>query len=137
MLSLVPRRPPAGRRFCLVLVKPTHYCDDGYPIQWIRSAVPSNSLACVYAIARKCADESILGEDVEFDIHAVDESNTTVDPVHYARMITAAGNGMVMLIGVQSNQMPRALDIARPLRAQGIAVSIGGFHVSGVISMID
>jgi radical SAM family protein len=137
MLSRIPRRPPAGRRFCLVLVKPTHYCDDGYPIQWIRSAVPSNSLACVYAIATKCADDRILGDDVEFDIHAVDESNTTVDPTHYARMIKAAGNGMVMLIGVQSNQMPRALDIARPLRAQGIAVSIGGFHVSGVISMID
>src|SRR5262245_31267179 len=136
MFSMGSRRDGAGRRFCLVLVKPTHYCDDGYPIQWIRSAVPSNSLACVYAIAKKCADDRILGDDVEFDIHAVDESNTTVDPARYARMIKAAGNGMVMLIGVQSNQMPRALDIARPLRAQGIAVSIGGFHVSGVISMI-
>ena len=42
---------------------------------------------------------------------------------------------MVMLTGVQSNQFPRALDIARPLRARGIQVGIGGFHVSGVISM--
>src|SRR5690606_9020773 len=45
--------------------------------------------------------------------------------------------GMVMLVGVQSNQFPRALDIARPLRARGIQVGIGGFHVSGVISMLD
>jgi radical SAM superfamily enzyme YgiQ (UPF0313 family) len=44
---------------------------------------------------------------------------------------------MVMLIGVQSNQMPRALEIARPLRAAGIQVGIGGFHVSGVIAMIN
>ena len=44
---------------------------------------------------------------------------------------------MVMLIGVQSNQTPRALDIARPLRGGGIQVAIGGFHMSGVISMID
>ncbi len=36
------------RRFSLVLVKPTHYCDDGYPIRWFRSAIPSNSLACIY-----------------------------------------------------------------------------------------
>jgi hypothetical protein len=43
---------------------------------------------------------------------------------------------MVMLVGVQSNQTPRALDIARPLRAAGIQVAIGGFHMSGVISMI-
>ena len=42
-----------------------------------------------------------------------------------------------MLIGVQSNQTPRALDIARPLRARGIQVAIGGFHMSGVISMIN
>ena len=44
---------------------------------------------------------------------------------------------MVMLVGVQSNQTPRALDIARPLRALGIQVAIGGFHMSGVISMIN
>jgi radical SAM superfamily enzyme YgiQ (UPF0313 family) len=124
------------KRFCLILVKPTHYCEDGYPIQWLRSAVPSNSLACVYAIASKCADEKLLGEDVEFDIHAFDEANTHIRPERYAAMIQAADAGMVMLIGVQSNQMPRALDIARPLRAKGIQVGIGGFHVSGVISMI-
>ena len=29
---------------------------------------------------------------------------------------------------MQSNQYPRALDIARPLRAAGIQVAIGGFH---------
>src|SRR5438046_4168918 len=44
---------------------------------------------------------------------------------------------MVGLIGVQSNQYPRALDIARPLRAAGIAVALGGFHVAGCISMLD
>jgi hypothetical protein len=25
-----------ARRFCLVLVKPSHYDDDGYVIQWLR-----------------------------------------------------------------------------------------------------
>jgi radical SAM superfamily enzyme YgiQ (UPF0313 family) len=44
---------------------------------------------------------------------------------------------LVILVGVQSNQFPRALDIARPLRARGIAVVIGGFHVSGTISMLN
>jgi hypothetical protein len=37
---------------------------------------------------------------------------------------------------VQSNQFPRALDIARPLRAAGIPVVIGGFHVSGCLAML-
>jgi len=136
MFPFATARVAAKKRFCLVLVKPTHYCDEGYPIQWLRSAVPSNSLACIHAIAKKCAEDKILGEDIALEIHAVDEANTHVRPERYARLIEAAEAGMVMLVGVQSNQMPRALDIARPLRARGIQVGIGGFHVSGVISMI-
>jgi hypothetical protein len=129
--------PVATRqRFCLVMVKPTHYCEDGYPIRWYRSAVPSNSLACMYGIAQDFAQQKVLGEDVDIEIHAYDEANTRIRPDQYAALIKAAGSGMVMLVGVQSNQMPRALDIAKPLRAAGIQVGIGGFHVSGVISMI-
>ena len=41
------------------------------------------------------------------------------------------------LVGVQSNQYPRALDIARPLVAAGLPVAIGGFHVSGCLAMLD
>ncbi len=43
--------------------------------------------------------------------------------------------GFVGLVGVQSNRYPRSLDIARPLREAGIAVVIGGFHVSGMLAM--
>ena len=120
-----------------MLVKPTHYCDDGYPIQWWRSMIPSNSLACLYGIAKDVVDRKVLGEDVEIEIHALDEANTRIRPDRIAALIKAADAGMVMLVGVQSNQMPRALDIARPLRAAGIQVGIGGFHVSGVLSMVD
>jgi hypothetical protein len=135
----MPLAPSAAvrRRFRLVLVKPTHYCDDGYPIQWVRSAIPSNSLACMFGIARHCAEQGVLGADVTIEIDAFDEANTRIRPQRIARMIRSAGSGMVMLVGVQSNQTPRALDIARPLRALGIPVAIGGFHMSGVISMIN
>jgi len=37
----------ARQQFSLVLIKPSHYDDDGYVIQWFRSAIPSNSLAVV------------------------------------------------------------------------------------------
>jgi len=124
------------RRFCLVLVKPSHYDDEGYVIQWYRSAIPSNSLAAIYGLAQDCADRQILGEDTAIEIHALDETNTQIRPERIARLIEAAGAGMVMMVGVQSNQFPRALDIARPLRARGITVGIGGFHVSGTISML-
>jgi hypothetical protein len=133
MLAKVGHR----QRFCLHLVKVTHYCDDGYPIRWFRSNIPSNSLASVAGIIDHFAAQNVLGPDVDIEIHCLDESNTRINPNKLARMIERAGNGVVMLIGVQSNQVPRALDIARPLRARGIQVAIGGFHMSGVISMID
>jgi radical SAM superfamily enzyme YgiQ (UPF0313 family) len=39
------------------------------------------------------------------------------------------------LVGVQSNQFARASDMAKSLTALGIKTLIGGFHVSGIISM--
>src|SRR5437773_403407 len=126
----------ASKRFSLVLVKPSHYDDDGYVIQWLRSAIPSNSLAALYGLARDCAERRVLGDDIDLTIHTFDETNTRIRPEKLARMIEKAGAGMVMLVGVQSNQFPRALDIARPLRARGLKVGIGGFHVSGTISML-
>jgi len=125
------------KQFCLVLVKPSHYDDDGYVIQWFRSAIPSNSLAALYGLARDCAARKVLGDDVELAIHTFDETNTRIRPEKLAAMIERAGAGVVMLVGVQSNQFPRALDIAKPLRARGISVILGGFHVSGTISMLN
>ncbi|MCA1556910.1 MAG: radical SAM protein, partial [Acidobacteria bacterium] len=124
------------RRFCLVLVKPSHYDDEGYVIQWLRSAIPSNSLAVLYGLALECAEQKVLGEDVELEIHAFDETNTHIRPNRIASLIKNADAGMVMLVGVQSNQFPRALDLAAPLRECNLMVAVGGFHVSGTISML-
>jgi len=125
------------RKFCLILIKPSHYDDDGYVIQWLKSPIPSNSLASVYGLTQDCIARKVLGADTEIDVHALDETNTEVRIDRIAKLIEAADAGMVMLIGVQSNQFPRALDIARPLRARGLQVGIGGFHVSGTISMLN
>ena len=106
-------------------------------IQWLRSAIPSNSLAALYALAEECAAQRVLGDNVDIELHAFDETNSRVRPERVAALVESADSGMVFLVGVQSNQFPRALDIARPLRARGIMVAVGGFHVSGTISMLD
>ncbi|OGQ74135.1 MAG: radical SAM protein [Deltaproteobacteria bacterium RIFCSPLOWO2_12_FULL_57_22] len=127
----------ATRSFHLVLIKPSHYDDEGYVIQWARSSIPANSLATVYGLALDCAERKVLGHDVEILITAVDETNTRVRPSRIIREIQAGeGRGLVCLVGVQSNQFPRAVDIARPLRGAGIPVCIGGFHVSGSMAML-
>jgi radical SAM superfamily enzyme YgiQ (UPF0313 family) len=119
------------------MIKPTRYDDDGYPIQWWRSAIPSNTLACVAALVADAAARKVLGDDVEIVSHALDEVNTEVPFKQITALAKAPGGRvLVMLVGVQTNQFPRAIDIARPLRAAGIPVCIGGFHVSGCVAML-
>ncbi len=127
--------PQGNNRFSLVLVKPSHYDDDGYVIQWLRSAIPSNTLAVINGLALECKERRVLGEDVEIDISALDETNVRVRPERIVQQLRG-GRGLVALVGVQSNQYPRAMDIARKLRAGGVSVCIGGFHVSGCLSML-
>jgi radical SAM superfamily enzyme YgiQ (UPF0313 family) len=127
---------PTLKRFCLVLVKPSHYDDDGYVIQWLRAPVPSNSLAVINGLALDCARRRVLGDDVEIEVHAIDETHTRIRPKRIAALIQKADAGMVMLVGVQSNQFPRALDIAAALRGRGVMVALGGFHVSGTLAML-
>ncbi|MBK9081974.1 MAG: radical SAM protein [Rhizobiales bacterium] len=121
--------------FHVHLIRPTRYDEEGYPLQWWRSLVPSNSLACLVGVVEEAIARRALG-DVEIRIHARDEIHADVD---VDGMIAAARRGerlFVGLVGVQTNQYPRALDIARRLRAENVPVCIGGFHVSGVLAML-
>ena len=123
--------------FHFVMIKPSHYDDDGYPIQWLRSAIPSNTLAILNGLAEDFRLRKGLGENVEVILHAYDETNSRVRVDRIVRMIRAdAGRALVALVGVQSNQFPRAVDLAKRLLEHGVTVCIGGFHVSGCLSML-
>jgi len=126
----------SDRKFRIALIKPSHYDDDGYVIQWRRSTIPSNSLASVYGLLVQCAEEGALGPETAIEIEAYDECNMVIDIAGVSSRILSDGGGMVALVGVQTNQFPRALDIARQFRERGITVAVGGFHVSGCIAML-
>src|SRR5438874_11137615 len=66
-------RAMVRRKFKIVLIKPSHYDNDGYVIQWWRSGIPSNSLASVHGLLKECAETKVLGADVDIDIEASDE----------------------------------------------------------------
>ncbi|HXY05028.1 MAG TPA: radical SAM protein [Burkholderiaceae bacterium] len=133
MTSTTARRRTS---FYLYLIKPSHYDDDGYVIQWAKSSIPANTLATLNGIALDCAQRRVLGNDVDLHITVWDETNTRIRLDRIVAAIRAAGGqGLVGLVGVQTNQYPRAVDIARQLRASHVNVCIGGFHVSGCLSM--
>jgi hypothetical protein len=129
--------PRNASGFHFVMIKPTHYDDDGYPIQWFRSAIPSNTLACLNGLAEDARRREILGPGVDISLHTYDETNRRVRPERIIRMIRRqGGKALIGLVGVQSNQFPRAVDLARPFLAAGLPVCIGGFHVSGCLAML-
>src|SRR5207302_7537201 len=64
--------------FHIEIVKPSHYDKDGYVIQWWKAWIPSNSMACLYAISQECAQSRILGDDVEIEVNAYDEMNIRI-----------------------------------------------------------
>jgi radical SAM superfamily enzyme YgiQ (UPF0313 family) len=126
---------PEGR-FPVYLIKPSHYDADGYVIRWFRSVIPSNTLASLYGLVSDSAKRRILGEGVAIECRALDETNTRIDVPGIVRDIREAGGGLVGLVGVQSNQFPRAMDLARQFREAGLPVCIGGFHISGSLAML-
>ena len=78
----MPTQPRRGdpSLFHLVLIKPTHYDDDGYPIRWVKAAIPSNTLACLNGLAEDAARRGVLGPSVGIRLHTFDETNQRVRP---------------------------------------------------------
>ena len=123
--------------FTVVLIKPSRYDDDGYPIIWHRVLIPSNSLAVMNGITLDCSRRKILGENVSIHIELIDETSRRVQVKSLiAGIKRRGGRALVCMVGVQTNQYPRAIDIARLFRAAGLPVAVGGFHVSGCIAML-
>src|SRR5215207_6818005 len=119
------------KTFRLILIKSWHYDVDGYVIQWLRSPIPANSLACLYGLALDAQGRDVLAPDYTLDVEAIDETNARVRPDRIAKRIAEAGRGMVMLVGVQSNQFPRGSDTAGPRREPGAPGGWGGSRVPG------
>jgi radical SAM superfamily enzyme YgiQ (UPF0313 family) len=80
--------------------------------------------------------QKALGDDVEIDIDVIDETNTVIRFNKLIRRLKEADGAMVGLVGVQTNQFPRAVDIGRKFLDAGIQVVMDGFHAAGSIAML-
>jgi radical SAM superfamily enzyme YgiQ (UPF0313 family) len=123
--------------FHILLIKPSKYDEDGYVIRWLFGIITSNSLACLYGLTEHAVRQGILGESVRPVIRTLDESFQKVDVRKLVGEIRrAGGKALVCMVGVQTNQYPRALDLALEFRKAGLTCMIGGFHVSGSLAML-
>ena len=124
------------KQIVVVLIKPSKYDDEGYVIRHFRGVLPSNTLACLSSLTQDVARRELLGRDVDIRVEIYDD---TVQPIPIKRILRSNRlpfrRTIVALAGVQSNQFPRAADLARKFREGGLQVLIGGFHVSGMLAL--
>jgi hypothetical protein len=107
------------KKLRLYLLRPSRYDDDGYVVRHLRGVLPSNTLMCV-AVEVHVLDETVMRRPVGRICRAARDAGSVT---------------VVALAGVQSNQFPRAADLASTFRRAGVTVLLGGFHVSGVMAL--
>ena len=124
------------KRFRIVLIKPSKYDDDGYVIRFWKGVLPSNTLNVLHGLTEEVKSSRVFG-DLRIEIVTFDETAEKLPVKKIIRWSRRPSTKLVVgLVGVQTNQFPRAFDLARQFRAAGIDVIIGGFHTSGTINML-
>ncbi len=93
--------------------------------------------AAIKALLADCNKRDVLGSDVEITSEDHYEIFKPVPVEGIVKRIREAGQGAVFLTGILSSFYPRALDLARMFRDEGIQVVIGGVHVNGVLALFD
>ena len=129
---------PEIRRVVVALIKPTSYDDDGFPYTFARGVVPSNSLAALYSLTRHELARR-LPPEIETEIQVFDEYIAHNMSGHEQLLRRFPEEGTLVIVGlvaVQTSQFPRACDLIRDWQARGATCVMGGFHVSGKITMM-
>ncbi len=124
------------KRLEVVLIKPSKYDDEGYVIRFWKGVLPSNTLNVLHGLTEDVRDRGVLG-NIKINIVTFDETAEKVPVKKIIRWSRRSSTKLVVcLVGVQTNQFPRAIELGKQFRAAGIDVLLGGFHTSGTINML-
>ena len=124
------------KKFHVVLIKPSKYDDDGYVIRFWKGVLPSNTLNVLHGLTEDLRQRRVFGE-LPIEVTTFDETAEKIPMAKIVRWSKTPGvKLLVCFVGVQTNQFPRALDMARFFKRHGLPVIVGGFHTSGTINML-
>jgi radical SAM superfamily enzyme YgiQ (UPF0313 family) len=107
----------------VVVLKPSKYSPDGFVERFRRGFMPNSTVPFLRSMTPTSVGRSAV------EIHSIDEYVHT--DLHYLSLLrpNAGGRTLVALVGVQSHQFHRALDLAAFARKNGCSVVVGGPHV--------
>ncbi|MBI4049853.1 MAG: radical SAM protein [Candidatus Doudnabacteria bacterium] len=126
------------KRLVVLLIRPSKYHSDGYLLQLLRGSLPSNSLAVMNSLT-EAAFNGPLADIARKEVYVYDElvCDGRVQVSQLMKRHAREGTVVVAgLVGVQTNMFPRACDLAKEFTRAGAVVVMGGFHVSGSITML-
>jgi len=125
------------KKYRFFLIKPSLYDDDGFVIRFSKGVLPSNTLTVINGLLDYYLKDLKNNYDYEYEIEVYDE---IVDKIKikkfYKKILKNNEVGIVFLVGVQSNQFSRATDLAIKFQKLGFKVFVGGFHISGILSIL-
>jgi hypothetical protein len=107
----------------VIILKPSKYMADGYVERFRRGFMPNSTVPYMRSMTPSVVD----GTPVE--VHTVDEYVHT--DLRYMSLLNRpqGSRTLLALVGVQSHQFHRALDLAAYARRRGCMAVIGGPHV--------
>jgi len=106
----------------VVVLKPSKYMADGYVERFRWGFMPNSTVPHVRSMTPPAVGETPI------EVHTVDEYVHT--DLRYLSLLRPprSGRTLLALVGVQSHQFHRALDLAASARVNGCMVVIGGPH---------
>ena len=106
----------------VVVLKPSKYMEDGYVERFRWGFMPNSTVPYVRSMT------PVVVGDTPVEVHTVDEYVHT--DLEYLSLLKPSSEGrtLLALVGVQSHQFHRALDLAALARENGCMVVIGGPH---------
>jgi hypothetical protein len=111
------------RQLRVVILKPSKYMADGFVERFRWGFMPNSTVPYMRSMT-----PSVVG-DTSVEVHTVDEYVHT--DLHYLSLLDRLQGcrTLLVLVGVQSHQFHRALDLAAYARRRGCMAVIGGPHV--------
>lgn len=112
-----------ARQLRVVVLKPSKYMADGYVERFRWGFMPNSTVPYMRSMTPSVLDDTLV------EVHMVDEYVHT--DLQYVSLLNRPREGrtLLALVGVQSHQFHRALDLAAFARRRGCMAVIGGPHV--------
>jgi hypothetical protein len=112
-----------ARQLRVIILKPSKYMADGYVERFRRGFMPNSTVPYMRSMTPAVLNDTLV------EVHTIDEYVHT--DLRYMSLLKRpqSGRTLLALVGVQSHQFHRALDLAAFARTRGCMAVIGGPHV--------